>query len=114
MHLLYDNISNYNEHDYKYFFNKLSECDKNRIKQLVRIQDKKLYILSRILLIKLLNDKYSIEYSKLKIYYNSYGKPLLDNLYFNISHSQDYAAVVCYEKKLASILKKLEILILIL
>ena len=45
-------------------------------------------------------DKYHIDYNKLDFNFNKYNKPFIDNLFFNISHSNKYSVVVTSEKKI--------------
>lgn len=100
MHLSYDRINNYTFEEYEFFYNSLKVDYKKKVDLLLRENDKKLTILSQILLTKLLNDKYSLNYKNLEIKYNKYNKPFIDNIYFNISHSNEYAVVVTSNNKI--------------
>lgn len=94
MKLIYDNINNYSQDEYNYFFTLIKEQKQQKIKKIVNEDDKKRSILGEILLINLLKE-FKIDYYYIDIYKNKYGKPLIKNMniYFNISHSNDY--VVC-------------------
>lgn len=109
MYLIYDNINNYDENKYNEFYSNLKDCDKSRIKHYVYERDKQLFILSRVLLIRLLKDNYSLDYYNLEIKYNSYNKPYIDNIYFNISHSYDFAVVVSNDKKIGVDIEKVRV-----
>lgn len=100
MQILYDSINKYIKKDYDIFYNILNHHDKLKINNLLYKKDKKLCILSRILLYRLLKNDYNIEYNKIKIKYNKFGKPYFPskNIYFNISHSNEYA-IACTSKK---------------
>ena len=100
MYLIYDKISNYNRDEYRNFYNNLNDIHKNKINRLTHEKDKQLSILSQILLAKILKDKYSIDYRDIKIKYNKYNKPFINNIYFNISHSNEYSIVVTSNKKI--------------
>ena len=106
MYLVYDNIYNYDDEYYDNNLSYLNENDKNRINKLINNNDKKLYIISRILLINILKDKYLIDYKELIIRYNKYNKPYIDNLYYNISHSHEYAVVVSSNKEIGVDIEK--------
>ena len=98
MYYLFDNINNYNDNDYKSFYNRLNKSDRIKIDKLINNNDKKLTILSRMLLDRLLNKYYYISYFDINIKYNKYNKPYTDNICFNISHSNDYACAVVSDK----------------
>lgn len=107
MYFIFDNINNYNKNDYKNFYHKLKEKDKQKIKSLIYEKDKQLTILSRILLIKILQDNYNLDYNNLEIKYNKYNKPLINNIYFNISHSNEYAIVATSNNKIGIDIEKI-------
>ena len=64
MVILYDNIEKYTNVEFQYFYTFLSIDDKDRLNKIVKVNDKKLFILSRFLLSKLLGSKYNIDYKK--------------------------------------------------
>ena len=107
MYFLYDSIYSYSEDEYLSFYQNLSIRDKARVDLLVRNNDKKLFLLSRILLSKSILKYYDYNYFNLPIYYNEYGKPLTDKFYFNISHSHDYAIVVCNSNRIGVDIEKI-------
>ena len=94
MFISYDNINNYNNNFYNNILNTLPKQDIDKINKILKPKDKKLSILSRYLLINILSQNYNINYNNLNIKYNKYNKPIINNLYFNISHSHDYSVVV--------------------
>ncbi len=107
MKLLYDNINNYTDKNYKQFFSILSEQDKIKLNKLVKINDKKLMILSRVLFNKLLNDNYNIDYTTIHLSYNEFNKPLTNNFFFNISHKEDYSIACISTKKIGIDIEKI-------
>ncbi len=57
--------------------------------------DQNRFVLSRGMLRKLIGAYLAINPTEIKLYYNTYGKPLLidENLQFNLSHSKDYILI---------------------
>ena len=108
MIILYDNIEKYTNVEFQYFYTFLSIDDKDRLNKIVKVNDKKLFILSRFLLSKLLGNKYNIDYKKLKIYYNKFNKPLTNNIFFNISHKSNYCVVCTSLKKIGVDIEKIK------
>ncbi len=92
--LIYDNINNYSQEDYSYFLSIIKEEKHNKILKILNENDKKRSILGELLFIELLKEL-KIDYNSIQIYKNKNGKPYIENknIYFNISHSNDY--VVC-------------------
>lgn len=107
MYFLYDNINNYTDKQYKSFYNKLNKYDKNKVVSILYDKDKKLSILSRILLINGLRHYYNLDYNNLEFKYNKFNKPYIDNIYFNISHSNEYAVVVFSNNRIAVDIEKI-------
>ena len=107
MHYLYDTIHNYSDKQYLDFFHKLTVVEKNRLNLLVRDNDKKLFLLSRMLLSLLINKYFFVNYFNLNIKYNKYGKPLVDGFYFSIAHSYEYAVGVCSYHKIGVDIEKI-------
>ncbi len=99
MYIYYNNINNYSLKEYINYYNELSDYDKNKIDKLI-ITRKKQSILARILLKNILKNKYNINYKDMIIKYNKYGKPFIDNISFNISHSHDYVIVATSNKNI--------------
>ena len=100
-----DNINNYNDNDYKLFYEKISNDKKNKIKKYNNLKRKQ-SILGEILLISIFNN-YGIDYDNLKFNYNKYGKPLIDDYYFNISHSYDYVTCVLTKSEVGIDIEKI-------
>lgn len=50
------------------------------------------------ILVKYLKDDFNIDIEKEKVYENKYHKPLMDNIYFNISHSSCMCCVIISNK----------------
>ena len=98
MQIIYDNINNYNDNEYRTMFNYLNTNDKKTISKLIRINDKKRSILSKCLLKSIISQKYHLDYNN--IHFNENNKPFIDGIYFNISHSNDYVVLVFSNKKI--------------
>jgi len=107
MHLLYGNINDYKWLDYENFSNLLPLLDKIKLQKLVKIEDQKLFLLSRYLLHQLFIEFYHKSYLDVKIYYNEFHKPLMCDGYFNISHSNFYSVVVISDKKIGVDIEKI-------
>lgn len=89
----YEKISNYTLKDYQLFYNKLKIIDKNKVNNILKNNDKYAVILSRKVLQELLIINYHIDYNNIIINYNQFGKPIANDINFNISHSHDYVLV---------------------
>ena len=76
-------------------YKNLNEFDKIKIDKLVIKKQKCLSIMGIYLLKNGLNDYYNLDYSNISILRNCNGKPYIENsnIYYNISHSNDY--VIC-------------------
>ncbi len=109
MHVVFDNINNYDYKFYKNNLKKFKEYDKKRINKMINKNSKHLYILSRVLLIDLLLKKHSIKYNEKQLKFNKNNKPYINNIYFNISHSHDYAVVCTSYKKIGIDIEKIRI-----
>lgn len=107
MYYVFDNINNYSLNDYLDFYNKLKTYDKKKYNFLGYDNDKKLFLLSRMLLDKLAYKYYSCHYYDLNILYNKYGKPYIKNFHFNISHSHDYTLVAVSDKRIGVDIEKI-------
>lgn len=105
MQIIYDNINNYNDNEYRTMFNYLNTNDKKTISKLIRINDKKRSILSKYLLKSIISQKYHLDYNN--IYFNENNKPFIDGIYFNISHSNDYVVLVFSNKKIGVDIEKI-------
>ena len=107
MYYVYDNINNYDKYQYDSFYNNLSNMDKDKYNNIVKDNKKKLFLLSRILLDKITNKYYNINYIDMVIKYNTYGKPIYKDFYFNISHSSDYACAIISNNKIGIDIEKI-------
>ncbi|MBQ8192726.1 MAG: 4'-phosphopantetheinyl transferase superfamily protein [Bacilli bacterium] len=105
MYFIYDNINNYTNNEFKTMFKSLNTNDKNKINKLINNQNKKLSILSKYLLKNILSQKYDLDYNN--IYYNEFNKPLIDGIYFNISHSNNYVAICFSDKRIGIDIEKI-------
>ena len=54
-----------------------------------------------------LKEKYNLNLHKLNFTYNKFGKPFINNVYFNISHSYDYVCVVASNKEIGIDIEKI-------
>lgn len=95
MKLLIENINKINKLKYLLIYFKIKKYKKIRISHLIRKNDKYRLLLGEHLLIKGLKKYYNINYKNIEIEINEYGKPYIknSNIYYNISHSNDY--VIC-------------------
>ena len=102
MHLLIDNINNYNENNYQDMIKLIEKEKVAKINKIKNEKAKKQSILGEYLLIKLLKDFYKIDYQKLTFYTNSNGKRYINNkkIYFNISHKNNYVTTVISKKEI--------------
>jgi len=107
MNYLYKSIKDYNDNHYDSLMNKLPIIDQQKINLLTKTSDKHERILGRILLSQLLKNKYCLDYNKLNIKYNQYGKPYLDEISFNISHSHDYVIVAAADNNIGVDIEKI-------
>ena len=76
------NVDEYDDELYKYIYNNLSAYEKDKVDKLF---NKKLSLLGYYELYLLLKEK-NINLFKLKIKYNKFNKPYIDNIYFNNAH----------------------------
>ena len=93
MYIYYDNINNYSLKEYQNFYSLLTTKDKNKIDKIINKSKQKQCILSKIILKNIIEEKYHLVYQNLVFRHNKYGKPYIDNINFNISHSHDYVIV---------------------
>lgn len=99
-YIYYTNISLLNDSDIDDLLSKVSQYRNNRIKNYKNNSDKKLSLCSELLLKKAFKDlKINSNYN---YRFNDYGKPYLDdtNIFFNISHSGDYAICALSDKEI--------------
>lgn len=101
MKYLYANINDYNDNDYKSFYESINNFKKKDIDKLPTIDDKKRSILGIKLLMNLLSEK-SINYNDLKFTKNKDGKPIITNypLFYSTSHSDEYVICALSDKEI--------------
>ena len=61
------------------------------------------------LLYKILIDEYNIDLTKCDIYENEYGKPYINDLFFNISHSKDWIGIIISSEECGIDIEKIEL-----
>lgn len=83
----------------------LPEYRKNKILRLPNALSRKQSLGAGLLLNKILN-KYNINHTDIS--FNEYDKPLVDNLYFNLSHSKDYVICVISDKQVGCDIEKIK------
>lgn len=92
---VYDDIDDFNIVDFEKLYNKLSDERKEKVNKYKFMQDKKLSMISYLLLLAALKLEYNIK-DDIIFKYNIYGKPYLkkySNIYFNISHCKK--GIIC-------------------
>jgi 4'-phosphopantetheinyl transferase len=98
------------ETDYPSLFGKIRKAKQEKLEKF-KFREDKLRCLFGELLVKYAFDKYyGIEYSKEIIFEDKFGKPYLKDkqISFNISHSGNWAAVVCYVNDAGIDVEKME------
>ena len=85
-------VNKYNQDIYDLVYSKLNDYEKDKLTRMPKNRGIH-FIMGRYLMIK---DGIDIS----KITYNENGKPLLDNLYFSISHSDEYTILVTSDKEI--------------
>lgn len=95
MKYLIKNIDSYTDLDYLNIYNRIKVQKRRQIDKIKRISDKKRSLLGEYCLIQLLKDEYNLDYEDVSILKNGNGKPYINdkNIYFSISHSNDYVVV---------------------
>ena len=68
----------------------------NKIEKVNNVCLKKSRTLSWYFLKQILLKEYDINLHENQIYENKNGKPYIDNIYFNITHSNDYIGIISY------------------
>lgn len=107
MHIIYDNINNYSTNNFKNFYSILSESEKEKFNKLIKDNDKKLLLLSRYLLKQLIEQNTNFIYDNTSIKYNENGKPMIENISYNISHSNEYCAVAVSNNQIGIDIEKI-------
>lgn len=109
MNYIIENINTYSDEDYLKIYQKINLQKKEKIDKLKKTADKKRALLGEYCLIKLLKKYYNIDYKKTNFYTNEYGKPYIQdsNIFFNISHSNDYVIVAISNKEIGIDIEKI-------
>lgn len=111
MNYLIDNINNYTIENLNKLKNTIRKEKLNEINRINKINHKKRKIIGELLLIKGLNQFFSVEYKKLKFTINNNGKTYIknnkNNAYFNISHSHDYCICAFSNNKIGVDIEKI-------
>lgn len=94
--IIYKNINDINKDDLLNFYQYIYNEKNKKIDKLKKETDKLVSILGEYLLAQLLKKYYNIDYKKVKFNYNKNGKPFISNynIFFNISHSHNFAACI--------------------
>ena len=97
-------LLNTNQIDYDYWYSLMPNDRKLKIDKCIYLKDKLLSLGAGILLyngLKELNIDYNITY-------NEYNKPYLDNIYFNISHSNNLVVCVFSDSEIGVDIEKIK------
>lgn len=106
----YRNINELTDTDYRNIYRNLKSAERNKINKILNLKHKKLCLAGYDLLAEILENEFSIAFKKLIISYNENGKPyfLNGNIYFNISHSEDYVVCVVSDKPIGIDIEKIK------
>ena len=99
MEYLIKNVNQIDKNQINMFYNTIPTIKRNKIDKLKNDIDKTRSIVGELLLSELLS-KHGIDYKDINYQINEYGKPYIDELYFNISHKNDYVITVINEKEI--------------
>lgn len=109
MHYLIKNINDFNDKDLNLFFYKIHILKKNKINKLLKNKKKK-SIIGELLLCNILKDKYNLDYECLDFTYYYFNKPYIsniNNLFFNISHSNELVMCAVSENEIGVDIEKI-------
>ena len=99
-----DNINNYSEEEINNIYQNIQKEKQIEIDHFQNNNRKKQSIIGQ----KLLMDTLKEEYKKVTITKNKYGKPYLNNnIYFNISHTNEYVVLVTSDKEIGIDIEKI-------
>lgn len=95
MNIFFENINNFNTHQYELWFNEASPIKQNKIKKLNHTNRQKTAILSDHLARLAVSYSIGVDTKEVIFSYGTHEKPFIygNAIYFNISHKGDY--VVC-------------------
>lgn len=106
------NIYITNIEDNKINLNELiSRIPQNVLKYAMKYNEektRKLSLTAWYILVKYLKEDFDIDIEKEKVYENSYHKPLINNIYFNISHSFQMSIVIISHKNCGIDIERLD------
>lgn len=94
------NINEIDEKKYTEVFNKINDVEKNKLLNMP-FERKQHFIAGRYLL---MNNQIDIS----KIYYNKNKKPLIENKFFSISHSDEYTVIVIHDNPVGIDMEKIK------
>ena len=100
---------NSSKFDYSKMFLELPAYCKNKINMCNNIDLKNIRIVAWYALYKILLLNYRIDLSNCNIYENKKGKPYIDDIYFNITHSKDYIGIIISEVECGIDIEKIEL-----
>ena len=106
---MYKNINQYNDDNIKLYYKEIYDKKKKRISRYKSIR-KKQSIIGELLLKNLLKKEVNINYDNIQFITNKYGKPYIknSNIFFNISHSNDYVISVISETEIGIDIEKIK------
>ena len=109
MKYLIENINKINFNEINTLYENLSTKDKKNIDKIIDKKKKKQTIIGKILLKELLKENYKIDYDDITIRKNKNGKPYIKDkdIYYNISHSEDYVICVISDKRIGVDIEKI-------
>lgn len=95
--------------DYFNALKSLPEYCKNKLNVCSNIELKNTRILAWYTLYKILLADYNIDLTKCNIYENNHGKPYIDEIYFNITHSKNYIGIIISNVECGIDIEKIEL-----
>lgn len=109
MQYLIKNINLYKINNLNNFFTNINDYKKNRINKILNIKKRKQSIIGELLLKKLIEENYNINYNILEFKTNKNGKQFITNfnIHHNISHSNDYVITAISENKIGVDIEKI-------
>lgn len=100
MKYIIKSVNDYKENELYEFYKIIHKEKRKKIDKYKNIDDKKRSIIGEMILKELLS-KENMDYNETKFTHNEYGKPFMNNnIYFNISHSDQYIIVAISNKEI--------------